>query len=231
MMSIETKKLFEEFEILKSDSDRKAAFHDLVQNPSSLMLVTDDDLTFTFKLIRLENTSLYMTPVEQSRAITPEEIVFLIFSISSGQYAMKGPVKYVGKDVVFTLNTELRRLQRRKNFRVNTTKLKTLKLNINGVGAVTKPIDLMVTDISAGGISAVVPTALQVTGKLEQQVLCKIHHPSRSVSDLKGIVRHIGPHGDGERWGIEFKLTNEQMQAMLALSLQAHRESLLIINV
>ncbi len=231
MMSSETKKLFEVFEILKSDSDRKAAFHDLVKNPSSLMLVTDDDLTFTFKLIRLENTALHMTPIEQSRPLRTDEIVFLIFSISSGQYAMKGPVKYMGNDVVFTLNTELRRLQRRKNFRVNTSKLQTLKLNITGLGAVSKPIDLMVTDISAGGISAIVPSALNFAGKLGQQVVCGIRHTSRSVSDLKGIVRHIGPSPEGERWGIEFKLSNEQMQAMLALSLQVHRESLLVINI
>ncbi len=231
-MSIEAKKLFEVFEVLKNDNDRLAAFKDLVKAPSSLMLVTDDDLTFTFRFIRLEKQALYMTPVEQTRKIKKDEIVYMIFSIASGQYAMRGPVDYtIGDDVIFTLNTELRRLQRRRNFRVNTLKLNTLKLLIEGVGEGSTPSELMVTDISAGGISAVVPTSLQGKGKLNQHVKCRIHHPVRAVSDLNGIVRHIGPYSGGERWGIEFVLASEQMQTMLALSLQVHRESLLIVEV
>ncbi len=229
-MSIETKKLFDEFEIMKSESDRKTAFQELIKNPSSLMLVTGDDLIFTFKFIRIEKTLLFMTPVEQIRPIDPNEIVFLIFAVATGQCAMKGPVSYTNQaEFAFTLDTELRKLQRRKNFRVSTLKLKTLKLNILGVGPLHDPVNLVVTDVSAGGISIVVPTSYRGTGKKGQNIDCKILHPVRSVADLKGTIRHVGPYdSENERWGIEFKLSNEQMQSMLALSLHAHRESLLI---
>ncbi len=230
-MSIETKKLFEIFEVIGSESDRNGAFKDLTKNPSSLMLVTDDDLIFTFKFIRIESKYLFMTPVEEPRKITASETVFMIFSISSGQYAMKGPVKYAANgDVAFELHTELRRLQRRKNFRVNSEKVTTLKLNIMGIGEKKKPIDLKVTDISAGGISVLVPGALIANFKIGQEIECNIIFPEKSVSDLNGVIRHIGPMGDAFRWGIEFKLSNEQMQSMLGLSLRIHRESLLIIN-
>ena len=140
---------------------------------------------------------------------------------------MKGSLKQTREGIaVFNVNIELRRLQRRKNFRVSTYQTKTIKLEIEGVGPINKPSVLLTTDIGAGGVSAIIPKSTNSTGTLGQELVCELRHSSRTISNLKGCIRHIDQVSNGERWGIEFnRLTTDQRQEMLALSLQAYRES------
>ena len=226
-MNIESKQLFDEFDIVSSEADRKAVFSELGSSSASVMAITEDELTFIFKMNKLEKLILLLTAVENSRPLKAEENVFIIFSIKSGQYMMKGPLKLTREGIaVFDVNTELRRLQRRKNFRVNTLTANSIKLEIRGIGLIKKPATLVTTDISAGGVSAIIPKATNSVGTINQDVICDLRHPSRTIENLKGTIRHIDQIAAGERWGIEFNhLTTDQMQGMLALSLQAHREA------
>ncbi len=226
-MNVASKILFDEFDIVSSENDRLTVFAELGRSSAPIMAITDDELTFIFHIFKLEKLMLLMKPVEQSRELSADEKVFVIFSIPSGQYMMTGSLKQTREGIaVFNVNTELRRLQRRKNFRVSTHQTNSIQLKVEGVGPTKKPNVLATTDISAGGVSAIIPKATNSAGTLGQDIVCELRHPSRTISNLKGTIRHIDQVSNGEKWGIEFNhLTTDQMQGMLALSLQAHREN------
>ena len=82
-MNVASKKLFDEFDIVSSESGRQTVFAELSQSSASIMAITDDDLTFIFHIVKLEKMMLLMRPIEQSRELSADEKVFIIFSIFS----------------------------------------------------------------------------------------------------------------------------------------------------
>ncbi len=226
-MSTASDLLFQKFEAVKSNIDREAVFKELGKNATSIAAVTDDELTFFFKMNRVESQTLFMTPVESPRNLIMNENGFLFFSISSGQYALRGPLKPSQDGLIcFSMSNELRRLQRRTNFRVSTIGTKTLKVKIPEFNSKIKNVQFEVQDISAGGLTIYVSDAKILNLQFGASFICELSHPSRSVENLKASIRHIDQVENGQKLGIEFlNLSKDQMQDLLALSLQMHRES------
>ncbi len=224
--------LFEKFDIVRSSDDRRLVFRELEKAPSPIAVVTDDELTFIFKYEKLENGLLHMISVETPRQLVMNEKAFIIFSTTTGQYALRAPLKLLRDQITtFSIQTELRRLQRRTNFRVSTMGTKSLKfeapqLSLNCKGSIFEAID-----ISAGGMTILISKPATLNLKLGQAFACKLSHPSRTIEEIKAVIRHIDMVEYGQKLGIEFlHLTTDQSRALLALSLQMHRERLTILD-
>jgi c-di-GMP-binding flagellar brake protein YcgR len=220
-----TKNIFDKFDIVSSETDRNAAFNELARGNAPIAVVTDDELTFIFHLSRYQNNILLMAPVESPRALVMDENAFIIFSISTGQYALKGPLKLTREGIVaFMTNTELRRLQRRKDFRINTLHTKTLSafITVSGQKTFTPPV----VDISAGGMAFVLPKKEVCDLKDGEEFKCQLSHPDRKIDEIQGIIRHLDTLPKAIKAGVEFlNLTGPQKTSLLALSLQMHREN------
>jgi c-di-GMP-binding flagellar brake protein YcgR len=226
-----TKNIFDKFDVVSSETDRNAAFNELARGIAPIAVVTDDELTFIFHLSRFQSNILLMAPVESPRPLVMGENAFIIFSISTGQYAMKGPLKLTREGIVaFLTNTELRRLQRRKDFRINTLHTKTLNavLSVDGQKTIKPPV----VDISAGGMAFVLPKKDVCDMKDGEEFKCQLSHPDRKIDELQGVIRHIYALPKAFKAGVEFlNLTGPQPTSLLALSLQMHRENSAKIDI
>ncbi len=226
-----SKNIFDKFDVVSSEIDRNAVFNELAKGNAPIAVVTDDEQTFIFHLSRFQNNLLLMAPIESPRALKVNENAFLLFSISTGQYALKGPLKLTREGIVgFMTNTELRRLQRRKDFRVHTVNTRTLTNEL--IFSNEKVFKLEIVDISAGGMAVIFKSKEDFEIKKGLEFLCNLSHPDRQIEGLQAIIRHIETTPEGPCLGIQFvNLTREQMSAMLALTLQMHRENTAKIDI
>ncbi len=224
--------LFENFEIVQSEDDRRAVFAELESSTMPIAVVTEDELTFIFLFDKSESAFIHLLSVESPRQLVMNETGLIVFSISTGQYALRSPLKILkNNSAAFLRTAELRRLQRRTNFRVSTKGTKSLKATVPEFHLKVKTLSTEVLDISAGGLTLLAITSESLNLKLGDSFICALSHPSRSIDGLRASIRHIDESDTEIRLGIEFlNPSNEQRQSLLALSLQMHRERLTILD-
>ena len=224
--------LFENFEIVQSEDDRRAVFTELESSTMPIAVVTEDELTFIFLFDKSDGAFIHLLSVESPRQLVMNETGLIVFSISTGQYALRSSLKILkNSSAAFLRTAELRRLQRRTNFRVSTKGTKSLKATVPEFHLKVKTLSTEVLDISVGGLILLVITNKALNLNLGDSFICVLTHPSRSIDGLRASIRHIDKSDTEIRLGIEFlNPSNEQRQSLLALSLQMHRERLTILD-
>ncbi len=227
-MHKDVKKLFDSFEILQDGASLKLALQHISQSDVSIILITKQNICLNISSMLLKENFFTFKLKAPVPLINLEEPIYITFSVPGALYAVKSFVQYSAPgEFLLPADIELRKIRLRKDPRVNTTNLKGINLNIEDVHSKTENVNLLITNLSTGGLSFLLSDAENIQLALGQEISCDIIHRFRSIKKIKAIIRHQNQIPTGIQWGIEFQLTNAQKILILELSLQIQRESLM----
>lgn len=212
-----------------TENDRQDIWKELSSQKPPIGVITEDDNTFVMSVNRIENAYLLMNPMQTPRAPKLNESVYVVFSLKSGQYSMKGQIIPTKEGIIaFSLKAEVRRLQRRNNFRVPVLKSGSCSFVVKEFNGQKIDKSFLLNDLSAGGLSFVASPNQNMQFQSDMILSGELNCAGRKISDLvaKVCYLHLETNAD-VKVGLQFKnLNSKQEQDLLASTLAIHRQNL-----
>lgn len=220
-------KNLEGFQTVSFKSEREAAFNDLVSRQPMLSAAAEDNSTFLYRVAQVVGSRVYLTVLEETRPARVGEEIRLVFSLTTGQYAIVATVESSGAaSAVFDFaKSELLRLQRRDSFRIVLPPNIPLEFYLNS--KIKPEYAIRVADVSLSG-AALRMTPDQISQYwVGSSIKGSLVIHGRDPIELEGVIRHHFPkeRGPTQKVGVQFTdLSIDQQREMLSLTLQLHRE-------
>lgn len=223
-MGEETK---DEFKPVTFEKERKRALENLALTKPSCSMLVRNEVSFPCTVKEeADGLILLEIPVKANGLIRDGDVCEVMFSLNDGQYLFRSKAQTMEKNRVgLPVSGDVRRLQRRNNFRVPTTSAFKGKFQIFDGGAKQ---ELALVDLSVSGARARWPTGAvkPVSAKTYRAVLSF----EQNEIELSVSIKTIATDGPHATVGFEFKpLGAADERAVLFLCLQLQRQQTPII--
>jgi c-di-GMP-binding flagellar brake protein YcgR len=216
------------FQIVSFKSERENALKDLGTRHPWLTAATADNATFLYQVAQITGSRIYLKALEETRAAKVGEELKLIFSLTTGQYALVAIVETsasAGSIVIDFAKSELMRLQRRDSFRIVVPPSIGLEFYLNG--KIKPEYALKVADVSLGGAALRLNPEQISKYWVNSSIKGSLVLHGREPIELEGTIKHHFPKDQSptQKVGVQFlNLSIDQQRELLSLTLQLHRE-------
>ncbi len=218
-----------QLELVSFERDRQHIFEMMASRRMLVSAIGRDQIQFQFALEKVERSQIYLNlkpPFPRKPA--SHEPLTLTFGLDEGQYFLRGDIEAVSGDVyVMAIGEKLYRMQRRSHFRAPMPDAMKALFRLRKVEGGIAAHDLMVSDLSGGGLGLLVPKNRSLPAVPGDEIRGTLTMVDREPMELEGVIRHVWPpdHDGNVRIGLQFRnLTKQQERELVIVSMSIHRE-------